>query len=100
MGPMPAQQDTEGNGVDEKFLEVEKASDLRISSSNPLVEINLGSEENKRSVYVNMLLDADMKKPIVQLLAKFKNYFVWTYDEMPGLRWGTQVDYKIRMQTD
>ncbi|KAL0361639.1 UNVERIFIED_CONTAM: hypothetical protein Sradi_3848400 [Sesamum radiatum] len=50
-----------------------------------LKEINLGDVENPWPIYINALLTDDEMKAYVELLHEFKDIFVWSYKEMPGL---------------
>ncbi|GFZ01378.1 hypothetical protein Acr_14g0010130 [Actinidia rufa] len=62
-----------------------KLDDLKAEVQDPLEEVNPGTPENPKLVYVNKLLPKDVKQEFVKLLFEFKVCFVWDYDEMPGL---------------
>ncbi|XP_074308174.1 uncharacterized protein LOC141643048 [Silene latifolia] len=50
-----------------------------------LKEINLGTTEEPRPVYVSSLLTDQEKTEYVELLSEYKDVFAWSYQEMPGL---------------
>ncbi|KAL0455858.1 UNVERIFIED_CONTAM: hypothetical protein Slati_0925000 [Sesamum latifolium] len=50
-----------------------------------LKEINLGGVENPRPIYISALLIDDEEEAYVELLHEFKDVFVGSYKEMPGL---------------
>ncbi|KAM1053307.1 hypothetical protein ACFX2C_000813 [Malus domestica] len=50
-----------------------------------LKELNLGTSEEPKPVFVSALLSAGEIEKYYQLLLEFKDVFAWTYKEMPGL---------------
>ena len=50
-----------------------------------LKELNLGTSEDPKPIYVSALLSADEIEEYYQLLLEYKDVFAWTYKEMPGL---------------
>ncbi|XP_027122222.1 uncharacterized protein [Coffea arabica] len=50
-----------------------------------LKEINLGTSEDPRPIYVSVLLSPDEEKAYIELLREYQDVFAWTYKEMPGL---------------
>ncbi|XP_074277745.1 uncharacterized protein LOC141601368 [Silene latifolia] len=50
-----------------------------------LEEINLGTSEEPRPVFVSALLTEQGKTEYVSLLSEYKDVFAWSYKEMPGL---------------
>ena len=50
-----------------------------------LKELNLGTNENPRLIYVSMLLSPSKEKNYFELLLDYKDVFAWLYKEMPGL---------------
>ncbi|KAM2064856.1 hypothetical protein ACFX16_028201 [Malus domestica] len=50
-----------------------------------LKELNLGTKEESKPIFVSALLSADETEEYYQLLLEYKNVFAWTYKEMPGL---------------
>lgn len=47
--------------------------------------MNLGDLDNPRPIYLSALLSADEEKAYVELLHEFKDVFMWSYKEMPGM---------------
>ncbi|KAM1024147.1 hypothetical protein ACFX2C_037459 [Malus domestica] len=50
-----------------------------------LKELNLGTKEEQKPIFVSALLRADEIEEYYQLLSEYKDIFAWTYKEMPGL---------------
>ncbi|KAM1172980.1 hypothetical protein ACFX2I_022995 [Malus domestica] len=50
-----------------------------------LKELNLGTEEEQKPIFVSALLRADEIEEYYQLLSEYKDVFAWTYKEMPDL---------------
>ena len=50
-----------------------------------LKELNLGTNENPRPIYVSMLLSSSEEKSYFELLLDYKVLFAWSYKEMPSL---------------
>ncbi|KAM1059209.1 hypothetical protein ACFX2B_023762 [Malus domestica] len=55
------------------------------STVDDLKELNLGTKEEQRPIFVSALLSADEVDEYYQLLSEYKDVFAWTYKEMPGL---------------
>src|ERR1051325_4204180 len=51
----------------------------------PLEAINLGSEEDKKEVNSEALLDSNVKAKLIDLLKEYIDVFAWSYQDMPGL---------------
>jgi hypothetical protein len=50
-----------------------------------LKELNLGTTDEPRSIFVSALLTPAEEKEYLELLIKYKDVFAWKYKEMPGL---------------
>ena len=50
-----------------------------------LKELNLGTNEDLRPIYVSMLLSHSEEKSYFELFLDYKDVFAWSYKEMPGL---------------
>ncbi|KAM1773936.1 hypothetical protein ACFX12_043370 [Malus domestica] len=50
-----------------------------------LKELNLGTSEEPKPIFVSALLSADEIKKYYKLLLEYKDVFAWTYKEIPGL---------------
>ncbi|CAL8990430.1 unnamed protein product [Prunus brigantina] len=50
-----------------------------------LKELNLGTNEDPRPIFVSALLNPSEEESYHQLLLEYKDVFAWTYKEMPGL---------------
>ncbi|XP_073135524.1 uncharacterized protein [Henckelia pumila] len=47
--------------------------------------MNLGDLDNPKPVYISAFLKDELKIKMKELLAKFKDFFAWIYEDMPGL---------------
>ena len=59
--------------------------DSSIKKEEELEELNIGSEEQKRPLFVNKAFGEEERQTLVDLLREFKDIFALSYDEMPGL---------------
>nr|XP_027067664.1 uncharacterized protein LOC113693306 [Coffea arabica] len=50
-----------------------------------LKEINLGTSDDTRPIYISSCMTPEEEKEYVDLLLEFKDVFAWNYSEMPGL---------------
>ena len=50
-----------------------------------LKEINLGTEEDPRPIFVSASLSSEEEKKYPDLLFEYKDVYAWMYKEMPGL---------------
>ncbi|XP_059630454.1 uncharacterized protein LOC132273511 [Cornus florida] len=62
-----------------------KLDDLKAEVQDPLLELNLGTEQDPRPTYISKLLEPTFREELISLLHEYKDYFAWTYEEMPGL---------------
>ncbi|KAM2879553.1 hypothetical protein FF1_015034 [Malus domestica] len=49
-----------------------------------LKKLNLGTEDELKSIFVSALLRADEIEKYYQLLIEYKDVFAWTYKEIPS----------------
>ncbi|XP_050211527.1 uncharacterized protein LOC126661708 [Mercurialis annua] len=62
-----------------------KLEDDPAQVQDDLLEINLGTDESPKPIYINAGLDEGFREQLVALLIEFRDCFAWSYDEMPGL---------------
>ncbi|XP_020107333.1 uncharacterized protein LOC109723399 [Ananas comosus] len=62
-----------------------KVGEKKLETQDPLIEVNLGSDEDKRSTYISAKLSAQQQEELKALLKEYKYCFAWSYEEMPGL---------------
>ncbi|KAM1807967.1 hypothetical protein ACFX11_030903 [Malus domestica] len=74
-----------------------KLDDSRPQVTNPLEEINVGTTNDPRPLFISALLPHAMKVKLHQLLHEFKDCFAWSYHEMPGLD-RTLVEHRLRIK--
>ncbi|XP_074299684.1 uncharacterized protein LOC141630833 [Silene latifolia] len=55
------------------------------STVDELKELNLGTIEDPRPIYVSALLTKEQEEECYKLLVEYKDIFAWSYKEMPGL---------------
>ncbi|XP_074296887.1 uncharacterized protein LOC141627548 [Silene latifolia] len=63
----------------------EKLEDEVQSTVDDLKELNLGTDEDPRPIYVSALLTKEEEEEYYKLLVEYKDVFAWIYKEMPGL---------------
>lgn len=47
--------------------------------------INLGTEEDKKEVWIEAVLDSDVKHGLTTLIRDYVDVFAWSYEDMSGL---------------
>ncbi|XP_074315668.1 uncharacterized protein LOC141651875 [Silene latifolia] len=74
---------------DNEEVEADKApktlEDEVQSTIDDLKELNLGTDEDPRPIYVSALLTKEEEEEYYKLLVEYKDVFAWSYKEMPGL---------------
>ncbi|KAM1600953.1 hypothetical protein ACFXTN_023331 [Malus domestica] len=55
------------------------------STVDDLNELNFGTKDEQKPIFVSALLSGDEVDEYYQLLSEYKDVFAWTYKEMPGL---------------
>ncbi|XP_070057177.1 uncharacterized protein [Nicotiana tomentosiformis] len=58
-----------------------------------LKEVNLGTDEEPRPTYLSALLEVDEESTYIELLKEFRDFFAWSYKEMPSLDPKVAVHY-------
>ncbi|XP_020082008.1 uncharacterized protein LOC109705667 [Ananas comosus] len=83
------EQDEDIEPLKAKLLELKDApqelEDGGQATVDKLIEINLGNEEDRRPTYISALLPEEDQDVLKALLMEYKDFFAWTYKEMPGL---------------
>nr|GMD40709.1 uncharacterized protein LOC109150426 [Ipomoea batatas] len=72
----------EGEDVEEAPHELEEGVRAAIDE---LKEVDLGTPENPRPIFISTLLSNEDEEIYVTLLKEYIDVFAWTYKEMPGL---------------
>lgn len=62
-----------------------KLDDTPAEVQDPLKEINLGSQELPKPIFISAKLNSDFEEKLVNLLREYRDCFAWEYSEMPGL---------------
>ncbi|KAG6467747.1 hypothetical protein ZIOFF_074394 (mitochondrion) [Zingiber officinale] len=79
----------EGDEDDLSWEELEaapaKLDDLKAEVQDPLLEVNLGTEEEPRPTFVSQLLEPAVQLRIIEFIKEYKDCFAWDYSGMPGL---------------
>jgi hypothetical protein len=57
----------------------------KMRPQDPLEEVDLGENGDKRPTYISANIDKELKSEVISLLKEFKDCFAWDYNEMPGL---------------
>ncbi|XP_062021144.1 uncharacterized protein LOC133737640 [Rosa rugosa] len=66
---------------------------------DPREEINLGTPEDPKPLFISKLLSREFKEELVALLREYKDCFAWDYHEMPGLD-RSIVEHKLPLYND
>ena len=51
----------------------------------PTKEINLGTEDDPRTIIISLNLDPEEECALIKVLKEYNDTFAWTYEDMPGL---------------
>ncbi|KAM2206435.1 hypothetical protein ACFX1S_025818 [Malus domestica] len=71
--------------------------DNRPQVKDPLEEINVGTADDPRPLFISALLPQPMKDELRALFEEFKDCFAWSYREMHGLD-RTLVEHELRIK--
>ena len=71
--------------LDELEPATKKLDDSMAEVQDPLREVNLGDEGENKPTYISQLLEPEFQTELKNLLKNYQDYFMWDYDEMPGL---------------
>ncbi|XP_015068882.1 uncharacterized protein LOC107013500 [Solanum pennellii] len=52
---------------------------------DPLKEVNLGTDEDPKPTYLSAFLEIDEEVAYMNILKEYRDFFAWSYKEMPGL---------------
>ncbi|KAM2672721.1 hypothetical protein EV1_008375 [Malus domestica] len=63
---------------------------------DPLEEINVGTVDDPRPLFISALLPRSIKSELCNLHGEFKDCFAWSYHEMPDLD-RTLVEHELRL---
>ena len=71
--------------------------DNRPQVKDPLEEINVGTTDDPRPLFISTLLPPSVKVKLCKLLHEFKDCFAWNDHEMPGLD-RNLVEHELRIK--
>ena len=77
-------EDQANNGQETSVLKTIKI-DSNSENQDPLIEVNLGTEEEPRVTFMSGHLGPEQFARILEVLKKYKDCFAWSYTELPGL---------------
>ena len=78
--------DSESSSLDDEPNEAPHAiEDGGQATVDELKELNLGTADEPRPIFISALLTPAEEKEYLELLTEYKDVFAWTYKEMPGL---------------
>ncbi|KAH0682668.1 hypothetical protein KY290_021252 [Solanum tuberosum] len=55
------------------------------TTTDPLMEVNLGTDEDPRPTYLSDLLEVDEEIAYMNILQEYRDVFIWSYKEVSGL---------------
>ena len=73
--------------------------DLKAEVQDPLIEVNLGTEEEKKVMYISSHLTQEQFDKVLAMVKKFKDFFAWDYTELPGLD-RTLVEHRLPIKKE
>ncbi|CAL2259741.1 unnamed protein product [Prunus armeniaca] len=85
--------------LEEVELAPSEIDDSKAEVQDPLLEINLGMEDNHRPIYISGLMEPELRVKMEELLREFKDCFAWDYTEMPRLS-RDLVEHRLRTVED
>ncbi|PKI64006.1 hypothetical protein CRG98_015619 [Punica granatum] len=62
-----------------------RLEDHQITSVEPTEEINVGTEEESRTLKIGTALDLAQRARMIDFLREYQEVFAWSYADMPGL---------------
>jgi hypothetical protein len=68
--------------LDEALHAIEDGGQVTVDE---LKELNLGTTDEPRPIFVSVLLTPKKEKEYLELLTEYKDVLAWTYKEMPSL---------------
>ena len=87
---MPEEENDDGSEEDDDPTKMYSIGEKRFDEptstvEEPTKEINLGIEEDPRTVIISLNLDLEQECALIKVLKEHKDTFAWTYEDMPGL---------------
>ena len=73
--------------------------DLKAEVQDPLIEVNLGTEEEKKVMYISSHLTQEQFDEVLAVVKKFKDCFAWDYTELLGLD-RTLVEHRLPIKKE
>ena len=84
------------NSLSKALIQID---DLKAEVQDPLIEVNLGTEEEKRVTYISSHLTQEQFNEVLAVLKRFKDCFAWDYTELPGLD-RTLVEHRLPIKKE
>ncbi|PKI64961.1 hypothetical protein CRG98_014655 [Punica granatum] len=76
---------SEDNQVPEIEESLRRLEDHQITSVEPTEEINVGTEEEPRTLKIETALNPTQRARMIDFLKEYQEVFAWSYADMPGL---------------
>ena len=73
--------------------------DLKAEVQDPLIEVNLETEEERRVTYISSHLTQEQFNEMLAVLKRFKDCFAWDYTKLPGLD-RTLVEHRLPIKKE
>ncbi|PKI66795.1 hypothetical protein CRG98_012801 [Punica granatum] len=93
----------EGLPEDSQMPEIEESlrrlEDHQITSVEPTEEINVGTEEEPRTLKIETALNPTQRTRMINFLKEYQEVFAWSYADMPGLD-PSIVEYFLPLDTE
>ena len=88
-----------GTQWEELSLAPPKMEDDQLQAKDPLIEVNLNTEDDPKTTFISGLLEGSFKEEIIALLKEYKDCFAWDYKDMPGLS-RSLVEHRLPIKSD
>ncbi|XP_059669124.1 uncharacterized protein LOC132314258 [Cornus florida] len=76
-----------------------RMEDNKAEVQDPLLKINVGTKKDNRPLFVSALFEPKFQADLIKLLNEYKDYFAWSYEEMPGLS-RKLVEHRLPIKKD
>ena len=73
--------------------------DLKVEVQDPLIEVNLGNEEEKKVMYISSHLTQEQFDEVLVVVKRFKDCFAWDYTKLPSLD-RTLVEHRLPIKKE
>ena len=70
--------------IDEEVEDIVSSCHIYVNDNDPLVDVNLGTDEDPRPTYLSAFLEVDEEISYINILKEYRNVITWCDKEMQG----------------